>query len=270
MLTLTHGARRRRPARHRDPLPAAGAFRRLADRSLVRRLLLRLGCGERRVPDGERGVPARDPRDGDRVLLRRRHRPRRDHRPGALREADRLEELHRDDGRLPDRRRLAARRGGRRVVPRRRRRGEVARGGRGAALVDRHRRRGRPSEEPTHANGARSPAIRSARARTGRRATRSTAPTTRSTGRSPRSSAPPTTPDRPLPERELLARTNARHWGPGVARRALRRAVRRGPHRARRDRYVAARAKASQYASSTALRRDSRSRQRKSTKPAAA
>ena len=31
--------------------------------------------------------------------------------------------------------------------------------------------------------------------------------------------------DRPLPERELLARTNARHWGPGVARRALRRAV---------------------------------------------
>jgi sugar transport protein len=31
--------------------------------------------------------------------------------------------------------------------------------------------------------------------------------------------------DRPLPERELLARTNARHWGPGVGRRALRRAV---------------------------------------------
>jgi MFS family permease len=31
--------------------------------------------------------------------------------------------------------------------------------------------------------------------------------------------------DAPLPERELLARTNARHWGPGVARRALRRAV---------------------------------------------
>ncbi|MFL5926898.1 MAG: MFS transporter [Gaiellaceae bacterium] len=34
--------------------------------------------------------------------------------------------------------------------------------------------------------------------------------------------------DRPLPERELLARTNARHWGPGVARRALRRAVNEG------------------------------------------
>jgi MFS family permease len=34
--------------------------------------------------------------------------------------------------------------------------------------------------------------------------------------------------DGPLPERELLARTNARHWGPGVARRALRRAVAEG------------------------------------------
>jgi MFS family permease len=34
--------------------------------------------------------------------------------------------------------------------------------------------------------------------------------------------------DRPLPERELLARTNARHWGPGVARNALRRAVAEG------------------------------------------
>jgi MFS family permease len=46
--------------------------------------------------------------------------------------------------------------------------------------------------------------------------------------------------DRPLSERELLARTNARHWGPGVARRALRRAVvegrverERGGYRAR-------------------------------------
>jgi MFS family permease len=34
--------------------------------------------------------------------------------------------------------------------------------------------------------------------------------------------------ERPLPERELLARTNARHWGPGVGRRALRRAVAEG------------------------------------------
>jgi MFS family permease len=34
--------------------------------------------------------------------------------------------------------------------------------------------------------------------------------------------------DGPLRERELLARTNARHWGPGVARRAIRRAVSEG------------------------------------------
>jgi MFS family permease len=34
--------------------------------------------------------------------------------------------------------------------------------------------------------------------------------------------------DRALPQRELLARTNARHWGPGVAHRALRRAVAEG------------------------------------------
>jgi MFS family permease len=40
--------------------------------------------------------------------------------------------------------------------------------------------------------------------------------------------------DRPLPERELLARTNARHWGPGVARRAVRRAIADG--RIARDR----------------------------------
>src|SRR5581483_8777108 len=46
--------------------------------------------------------------------------------------------------------------------------------------------------------------------------------------------------DRPLPERELLARTNARHWGPGVARRALRRAVAEGRVRREGGAYVAA------------------------------
>ena len=40
--------------------------------------------------------------------------------------------------------------------------------------------------------------------------------------------------ERPLPERELLARTNARHWGPGVGHRALRRALAEG--RLQRDR----------------------------------
>jgi MFS family permease len=52
--------------------------------------------------------------------------------------------------------------------------------------------------------------------------------------------------DRPLPERELLARTNARHWGPGVARRALRRAVAEGRIERR----------GTQYASRTAERRE--------------
>jgi MFS family permease len=47
--------------------------------------------------------------------------------------------------------------------------------------------------------------------------------------------------DRPLPERELLARTNARHWGPGVARRALRRAVAEGRVERLGNGYVAAR-----------------------------
>ncbi len=47
--------------------------------------------------------------------------------------------------------------------------------------------------------------------------------------------------DRPLPERELLARTNARHWGPGVARRALRRAVAEGRIQRNGAGYTAAR-----------------------------
>jgi MFS family permease len=47
--------------------------------------------------------------------------------------------------------------------------------------------------------------------------------------------------DRPLSERELLTRTNARHWGPGVARRALRRAVGEGRIVREGRGYVAAR-----------------------------
>jgi hypothetical protein len=50
--------------------------------------------------------------------------------------------------------------------------------------------------------------------------------------------------DRPLPERELLARTNARHWGPGVARRALRRALAEGHIARDGNGYVAARSEA--------------------------
>ena len=55
---------------------------------------------------------------------------------------------------------------------------------------------------------------------------------------------------RPLPEHELLSRTNARHWGPGVARRALRRAVVEGRIERR----------GSQYASRTADRREALSK----------
>ena len=40
-------------------------------------LLLRLGGGELGLSDGERDLPARDPRAGHRVLLRHRHRHRR-------------------------------------------------------------------------------------------------------------------------------------------------------------------------------------------------
>ncbi|MDX6512317.1 MAG: hypothetical protein QOE36_1821, partial [Gaiellaceae bacterium] len=47
--------------------------------------------------------------------------------------------------------------------------------------------------------------------------------------------------DGPLPERELLARTNARHWGPGVARRALRQAVADGRIERNGSGYTAAR-----------------------------
>jgi hypothetical protein len=44
----------------------------------------------------------------------------------------------------------------------------------------------------------------------------------------------------PLPERELLARANARHWGPSVPRRALRRAVAEGRIRRRGGGYAPA------------------------------
>jgi hypothetical protein len=47
--------------------------------------------------------------------------------------------------------------------------------------------------------------------------------------------------DEPLAERELLARANARYWGPGVARRALRRAVATGRVEHAGGRYARAR-----------------------------
>ena len=59
------------------------------DPHVVRGVLLRLGRRQRGLPHGQRDLPDGDPRDGDRVLLRGRHRPRRHHRPGLVREVHR-------------------------------------------------------------------------------------------------------------------------------------------------------------------------------------
>src|SRR4029453_7634188 len=45
---------------------------------VLRGVLLRRGRRERGLPHGQRDLPDGDPRDGDRVLLRDRHRARRD------------------------------------------------------------------------------------------------------------------------------------------------------------------------------------------------
>ena len=64
----------RRPARHhRRSVQGGRPHRGDADPLLGRRLLLRLGGRKRRLPDRERGLPARGPREVDRGLLR--HRP---------------------------------------------------------------------------------------------------------------------------------------------------------------------------------------------------
>ena len=178
MLDVDAHAAGRRAHRHGDPVPAAGAERRLADGALVRRLLLRFRCRERCVPDGQRGVPARDPRDGDRVLLCGRHGHRRDPRPGALRKADRLEELHRGDDRLPDRRRVAARGrarspGSSRSTPRASPSRTSPSRSRRSRTTTRSRTRTRRTSRRS-ASAARSRLLRRVPAHTGRRATRST------------------------------------------------------------------------------------------------
>ena len=52
---------------------------------VVGRVLLRLGGGQRRVPDGLGDLPAGDARALHRAVLRGRHRPRRDHRSAVVR-----------------------------------------------------------------------------------------------------------------------------------------------------------------------------------------
>ena len=63
-------------------------------------LLLRLGGGELRLSDGERDLPARDPRARDRLLLRDRHRGRRRGRAVAVRHAHRHRVARERGGRL--------------------------------------------------------------------------------------------------------------------------------------------------------------------------
>ena len=60
-----------------------------ADPDVVRRLLLRLGRRQRRLPHRVGDLPDGDPGDGDRVLLRGRHRPGRHHRPDPVRQVHR-------------------------------------------------------------------------------------------------------------------------------------------------------------------------------------
>src|SRR5262245_54572825 len=85
------------------------------------------------LPDGERGLPAGDPGAGDRVLLRHRHRGRRNHRTAALREAGRHRPRERHGLRVRGRRRSGDRRRRRRGGTRRQRRTPLAGGDRHAA-----------------------------------------------------------------------------------------------------------------------------------------
>ena len=94
---------------------------------VVRGVLLRLGGRQRGVPHRQRDLPDGDPGDGDRVLLRGRHRHRRHRRTGLLRQADRVRP-GRGRHRLLRRCRADDRGGLGRARPRRRCRPAVARG----------------------------------------------------------------------------------------------------------------------------------------------
>ncbi len=70
------------------------AHRADADDRLDDHLLLRLACGERRLPHRERNVPARSESAGDRHVLCDRHRGRRRRRAGAVWRPDRHRVAH--------------------------------------------------------------------------------------------------------------------------------------------------------------------------------
>ena len=75
--------------RHRVPVQAGGVDGADADRGVVRDLLLRVGGRQRGLSDRQRDLPDGDPGAGHRLLLRGRHRHRRNHRAAAVRQARR-------------------------------------------------------------------------------------------------------------------------------------------------------------------------------------
>src|SRR5436305_1609662 len=99
LVLLHRGGSRADPPRL--PVPAGLDLGDAADGRLVGDLLLRIGGGERGVPDGQRDLPDGDPRDGDRLLLRGGDRDRRHHRPGAVRTQHRERQPHDGVLRLP-------------------------------------------------------------------------------------------------------------------------------------------------------------------------
>ena len=136
---------RRAARRHRLAVRARSDRRANADDLLDDDLLLRLGGGEFGLPDGERDLPAGDPRARDRLLLRHRHRHRRHRRPVAVRPSDRTGIAHERVRRLSLRRGAdgAGRSGG--VALGRGGRAQAAGNGGAAADVYRYRLNGQAS-----------------------------------------------------------------------------------------------------------------------------
>jgi MFS family permease len=117
---------RRDPARHRLALQPAAALGDHVDDLLGGHVLLRLRRRVGRLPDRQRDLPDGDAGDGDRALLRLRHR-RRDRRPLDVREDDRDRLVRLGHLRLRDRRRDHGDRRAGRDPARRRRRAPLAR-----------------------------------------------------------------------------------------------------------------------------------------------
>jgi Sugar (and other) transporter len=118
--------------RHGAAVQRRGADGHHPDRLLGGGVLPRLGRGQRRLPHRQRDLPDGDQGHGPGLLLRRRHRHRRGHRAGAVRQAGRDRQGDQRLLRLPDRRAADDRGRDRRVVHRRRG-GRQVPGGRGQA-----------------------------------------------------------------------------------------------------------------------------------------